>query len=561
MMNALSTLRGLLLCSLCLTLGPVAVAGDERQAASRPKLVVLFMIDQLRADYLSRFDGLLGPDGFHRLERDGAWFTNANYSYVPTATAAGHASVATGRLPRQHGIAMNQWFQKPGAEQSQGAAWDDSVRLIGLPDAKKAGASPHNQIGPALGDELKLADRRSRVYSVAIKDRAAIYMAGKRPDGVYWWNLDTGRFISSTYYTDALPAVVQAFDDEKWADHFRGAKWERLLPDEAYAGCYPYLPEWTTEHAATAKLPITLPTEDQPTRKYYAAVEASPFGNELVFELASRLLEAEKLGRGPAADMLCVSLSSFDIAGHFYGPQSEHMLDFFVRTDRQLAEFLRRLDQCVGPGNWLLALTGDHGVTPIPQIAQQLNLGGGQIELAKLRTDLNAELNRKFGAALGSKELARPITVPWIDFRDEFGRLEPDLRSEVLDAAVEFLQRQPGIGPVITADELRESAPEGSDDVEKRLVWRGFFDGRSGQIFFQVKPYWYEKSEDLAGHSFGFSYDRHVPILLCGPGLQPGRYAAAADPLDIAPTLANLLGIEPPLDYAGRVLSEALRTR
>lgn len=530
-------------------------AGSEAQ---RPKLVVLLMIDQFRADYLTRFENDLGPDGFRRLEHDGAWFTNANYSYIPTATAAGHASVATGRLPRQHGVAANQWFQKAGAESAQSAVWDESVRVVGLDDAKRAGGSPHNLKGPTLGDEMKLADRRSRVFSVSIKDRAAVFMAGMRPDAAFWWNADTGRFISSTYYCDALPAYAQAFNDEHWADRFHGQEWTRALPDAAYEGCYPVRAEWFTAEGLSPKLPIKLPDEQPATRKYYAVLEATPFGNELVFELARRMIESEKLGGGSAPDMLCLSLSSFDIAGHVFGPQSEHMLDFTVRTDRQLAGFLKLLDDKVGKGKWTLALTGDHGVTPVSFVARQLNLTGGQIDLGKLRKDLSAALRAKFGKALGEKDLVRPITVPWIDFREEFGKLEPELRGEVLDAAVEFLEQAEGIGMLVTADEL-DGPPPDADEFERRLVWRGFVPGRSGQIFFQVLPYWYEKSEDLAGHSFGFSYDRHVPILLCGPGVRPGRYATTADPLDIAPTLANLLGIEPPLNYAGRVLSEALK--
>ena len=536
--------------------GTAAARADE-PATPRPRLVVLLMIDQFRADYLTRFENDLGPDGFRRLERDGAWFTNANYSYIPTATAAGHASVASGRIPRQHGIGANQWFQKAGSDSPQSAVWDEGVRPVGLDEAKKAGGSPHNLSGPTLGDEMKLADRRSRVFSIAIKDRAAVFMAGTRPDMVLWWNVDSGRFISSTYYCDALPAYAQAFNDEHWADRFRGQEWSRALPDAAYDGCYPLQPDWITVAGLGAKLPIRLSDEQPVTRKYYATLEATPFGNELVFEMARRMIESEKPGGGPAADMLCLSLSSFDIAGHIFGPQSEQMLDFTVRTDRQLAAFLKLLDEKVGKGNWLLALTGDHGVTTISYVSKQLSLGGGQIDLAKLRTDLSAALRAKFGKVLGEKDLVRQITVPWIDFRPEFAALEPELRSEVLDAAVAFLEKTEGIGKLITADELDDTPPDPAE-TERRLVWRGYVAGRSGQIYFQVLPYWYEKSEDLAGHSFGFSYDRHVPILLSGPGVRPGRYSSAADPLDIAPTLANLLGIEAPLDHAGRVLSEAV---
>ncbi|MFO0839767.1 MAG: alkaline phosphatase family protein [Phycisphaerae bacterium] len=552
---------------------------------------MIVVVDQLRGDYLTRWSPLFVEDGFRLFLDRGAYFANASYSYGATATAAGHATIATGRLPRKHGIVANEWFV-PGSKKAVKSATDTNSRLVGVAsDDARTGLSAAALIGPTIGDQLKLADARSRVISVGLKERSAIFLGGKHPDGVYWWDTKTGCFITSTYYRDALPDAVREMNEPSPADRFLGRAWEKLLSDEAYAGCYSLRSAWLPQYlpiGATFPHKLLAPA-GKPDERFYDAVSTTPFGNDVILGMARRLVEAERLGKGPACDLLMVALSSNDIMGHLFGPESPEVLDMTVRTDRQLAEFFAWLDSFVGAERTLLVLTADHGVTTIGSVARQLNLAGGRVELSKIVGELNADL-RKFisdsrpvaneraptldetsgttttppGTAesnrVESEASWTPVigfNLPWVYFDQRVNELPVADRQAVLVHAAAFLRRVDGIAEVFTESDLSEPSPSASDERRVRAS-RCFYPGRSGGLYVQLERFWYVQGDELAGHSVGTSYDRHVPIGFVGGGVRPGRYLMPVDPLDIAPSVAAILGIEPPDDGDGRVLYEML---
>lgn len=520
-----------------------------------PRLVVLIVIDQFRTDYLTRFAPHLAPNGFRRLMSEGAIFYNAYFSYAATVTAAGHATIASGRLPREHGIVANQWYDSPDAKKMSGVFTDPRCQPIGQsPDEKQKGRSPAELIGPNFADQLKFADARSRVYSLAIKPRASIAMAGHRPDGCFWWSEETGRWLTSTYYAPALPACVDAINKAESVDRFAGQSWTRLLPDAAYALCTPLAADTEVEFALGAQFPHSLPKRaSKPRPGYYAALMATPFGNEITLDLAAAILKNEKLGQGPAIDLLCISLSSFDVAGHLFGPESPEMMDFTLQTDRQLAAFLNLVDKQVGPGRALIALSADHGVRTTPTLTRVHRLEGGTVDLSALEKDVERAMQK---SAPSQKPYVRGIELPWLYLDPAIDALPPEKRLPLYDAAVAALRANPGIADAITADQL--TGPPPSSDDPRYFVYRCYYPTRSGQVCLRTAPYWTKQSKDAAGHSAGANHDRHVPIVLAGPGINAGKYYTPADPMDIAPTLAALLGIEPPLGCQGRVLHEAL---
>ncbi len=536
---------------------PPSAAKSPPQQDNSPRLVILLVIDQFRADYLTRFTPHLAPDGFRRLLNDGASFENAYFSYAATVTAAGHATIASGRLPREHGIVANQWFDSPDAKKMSAAFTDPSCQPIGeAPGEKQKGRSPAEIIGPNFADQLKLADARSRVFSLAIKPRASIAMAGHKPDGCFWWSEETGRWLTSTYYTPALPACVEAINKAESVDRFAGKSWTRLLPDAAYALCTPLAPNTEVEFALSPAFPHPLPQRaSKPKPGYYAALMATPFGNDITLDLAAALLQNEKLGQGPAIDLLCISLSSFDAAGHLFGPESPEMMDFTLQTDRQLAAFLNLVDNQVGPGRTLIALSADHGVRTIPTLAKAHNLAAGTLDLSALEKEVERAMQQ---CASSTTPYVRDIELPWLYLDPAIDALPPEKRRPLYDAAVAALRANPGIADAITADQL--TGPPPTPDDPRYLAYRCYYPNRSGQICLRTAPYWTKQSKDAAGHSAGSNHDRHVPIVLYGPGIINGRHFTPADPLDIAPTLAAVLGIEPPLGCQGRVLHEALDT-
>lgn len=548
-------------------MGSSFTALAESDARDRPRLVLLIVVDQLRGDLVTRFGDHFGEDGFKLLESRGALFVNAHYSYGSSETAPGHATIGTGRLPRDHGIVANKWFVDDAEYSSPQAVFDaECHRVPGPATGAVAGASPHNVKGPGLADQIRVSDRRSRVYSVALKDRAAIFPAGLRPNGAFWLDGQTGEFISSTYYGDALPACVSAFNSKKPANRWSSKTWERALEESAYASCRPVDPGWHTYLGLGAGFPHRLPELNAgQSRAYFAALACSPFGNELVTDLAIDILNSEALGTSDATDMLCVGLSSNDYVGHYFGVDSPEAMDITVQTDRQLARIFKAVESQVGLDRCLIALTGDHGATTPPQVAQTAKLGGGVLDLPAVERTLESRLRHYVDNAAGKgKHPGRIVLgadVPWVYLNPVLlSGISGQERHELLREAAETLKKIDGVLNVVTEDELKGASPS-PDDGARYLAWRCYYPGRAGQLYVQLAPYWFKTDDKIAGHDIGTNHDRHVPIFLAGPRVKPGRYFDAADPRDIAVTIAALLGIEPPLGATGRVLHEAIDTR
>ncbi len=535
----------------------LSLAVEANSQTDRPRLVVLISVDQLRGDYLQRWQPHFSEDGFNRLINRGAWFENGYYSYGCSATAPGHATLVSGRLPRQHGIVGNKWFLEPGITKGAYAVVDPKTKLVGAGGlALKIGKSPHQLIGSALGDELKLADKRARVFSVSLKDRTAIFAGGQRPDGVFWWDRSNGRFVTSTYYMKKLPDYVQDFNKTKWADRFVGAEWKPLLGPEVYAGCYALEQDW---HPAFerygAAFPHQLPAE--PGLLYYTAIYTMPYGNEVVLELAHRIIVNEQLGQDAVPDFLSVGLSSNDPCGHVFGPQSAEVLDITLRTDRQLAGFLNLLDEQIGLDQCLIVLTGDHGVSPAPKVAEALGLRAGLFDTGAAIDGLNETL-RPLAPPDAPDPLVLGANQPWIYCDPRFEEADRAVDGALTRAAVKYLRSLDGIADVFTGPELAGPAPS-PDDLNRWLAWRSYYPGRSGYFFFKLDPFWYRSTSNFAGHNGAYRSDRHVPIVFTGPRIRPGRYAQQVDTTDIAVTLSAILGIPAPTDAIGRVLHEAMK--
>lgn len=539
--------------------GAVRAADDEGKRADRPRLVLLIVVDQLRADLVTRFDEHFVDGGFRRLKRHGAHFTNAHFSYLSSATAPGHATISTGALPRHHGIVANDWFLQSGVPESQPAVGDLEARVVGPPGEPAKGRSPRNLLSASLGDQMRLADRRSRVFSVGLKDRATILLGGRGADGAFWWSESTGRFVTSTYYATGLPAFVQAFNDERPADRYSGQTWDRLLPAEAYAGAWPLEESWSPVLSEVgAAFPHKLPDLDPAApNRYYVALFGTPFANELVFDLARRAIAAEKLGADASPDLLCLALSANDLIGHTFGPESAEVMDATIRTDRQLAQFLDFIDERVGLRNCVVALTADHGVTSNPRVVEKVRLDGGFFEPRALIEGLDRVLKDAAGNQVSGDRLVLGFKLPWIYCDPSLARLDAELGGRLGRAGVEFLRGQKGVADAYCGAEL-SGLPPAPDDRDRTLAWRCYHPERSGYFCLKLAPFHHVKGGDIAGHGAGYRSDRHVPILLMGSGVRAGRYAAPADPMDIAVTIADLLGIEPPDGAEGRVLHEAI---
>ncbi len=516
-----------------------------------PRLVVVISIDQLRYDYLERFSDHFGEGGFNLFLKSGANFANTNYRHSVTATGAGHAVILSGSHGNSNGIISNHWLDPETLEDIYCVA--DRTAIIIDADDEAEGRSPRNFIGNTVGDQLKLATAgRSRVISVAHKDRSAILMGGKLADGAFW--LRNGDYVTSDYYQKILPKWVEKFNKLDKVESYFGQKWEKLLPEEAYAsqGADYFLGE-----RATLGLGRTFPkTFDGGAasigEQFYHAFFYSPFGNTVLAEFAKAAVTNEKLGQREETDLLCIGFSANDAIGHLYGPDSHEVLDITVRTDRVLEDFFGFLDEKLGLENCTIVLTADHGVAPLPEKILLANdrFPAGRIDEKVVLQDVENALVEAFGPLTGDKSWVE-VSYDQIYFYPA-ALTEKHLASgEVENFVQEYLEKKEFIQAVYTRTELEKGEVTGKLGHQALL---SFHKNRSGSVFYQLKPFYVRMPENGANHSSPHSYDTHVPLFWYGVGVTPGTYTTSTGVSDLAPTLSYMLGLDAPVLSTGRIL-------
>lgn len=528
-----------------LLLGGCATAPPQLPAP-RPRLVVLVVIDGLPERQVSGYRGQFGPDGFNRFLVRGASFASARYAHAFTVTAAGHATILTGAYPHRSGIIGNEW-----RDLATGApvycTGDAAYSYIGQETAPLAGTSPRNLVAQSLGDVLREADARSKVIAVSGKDRGAILPAG-RAGTAYMYMAKTGQFASSTYYMAAHPAWVEAFNGTHPADRYFHAKWEPVLPGMAYARSEGEERPW---HAPGGRLPKTMGEGQQrPGPAFYASLLPSPFADALTLDFARAAVAGEALGADEATDILSVSLSGHDYVNHSWGPASRISHDHVLQLDNLLAAFFRDLDRAVGADNYVAVLTADHGFMDVPEFAKSQGRDAGRRNARDVLGRLEGALAGRFGEG------------PWVKGWSANGILldralaaRRGVDARALDAeARKVLATDPGAAAAFTRAELEDAAtPDAPFLAAER---RSYFPQRSPDVMAVPRPGWmFTTYATGTTHGSPHEYDTHVPILFYGPRwVKPGRVDAPVEVVDIAPTLAAMLGIAAPSSCEGRSL-------
>lgn len=554
------------------TAGQTRVANNANVAAARPRLVLLIVVDQFRYDYLERFNDLFGPNGLRRLMRDGASWAEANYDHVPTYTAPGHATTMTGTWPSENGIVANDWYDRDAGKMVSNVSDPDdkpdkpAYQLFGGGPKERA-STPRRLIASTLGDELRLATNdRAKVIGISVKDRAAILPAGRHASAAYWFSTLTGNMVSSSYYFTQLPAWVERFNQTHRVDQLISQQWTRLLSSEAEylkrAGAD--APAWE-KFGKDTDADVSFPHNvgKAASGEIYGPLDSSPYSNDLLLDFAEQAIVNEGLGQDADTDVLTLSFSANDYVGHRYGPYSQEMMDITLRTDRQIAALLDFVDARVGLQNTLVAFTADHGVAPIPEHATALKLDGGRINGRQLLDAIKLAIRQRYV----TKDNPTDTTADYIlnmsngniFFNREALRRDRINSGEIERVAGDAALQFGGIYRYFTRTQLqRESIPPA--DPLARRVMHGFNPRRSGDVILVAEPYKYLEGTIPATHGSPYSYDTHVPLIIMGRGLAPGRYAQAATPADLAPTLASVLRIQAPSNATGRVLIEALTT-
>jgi predicted AlkP superfamily pyrophosphatase or phosphodiesterase len=516
--------------------------------ASPPKLVVAIVVDQLRYDYLERFEEQFCKGGFRLLMEEGAFLTFAHYDYAPTVTGPGHASILSGAPPSVHGIIGNDWFDKRTGK---------ILNCVADPDVEGVGASgnggrrsPRHFIGSNLADEMRLRFR-SKVVGLSLKDRGAILPAGKKPAGAYWFDSLSGSFITSTHYAPELPKWVSDFNSRKLPSSFIGETWKRLLPESAYQWADQLPGEGATAGDRSKTFDHTIRSS---AAEGFENIVPTPFGNQLLVEFAQAAIDGEQLGRGPNPDLLCISFSSPDAAGHIFGPYSQEVQDIALRLDQQLETLFARLDRKFGLSNVTIVLTADHGVAPAPEFATAQGLDGRRVDTTTLMGDLFATLEARFGA--GKFLLSRQMHDGQLYF-DHRALRERGIEPNTLGAAIRDWALDTGcFQAAFTKEQLLDGRAPGALG---QLVLNGFHAERGGDVVLVKKPFQLGGTAPVGTtHGSPYSYDTHVPVLFYGAGFKPGRYAEKFSITDVAPTLSAALRLSPPSGNTGKPLTKIL---
>lgn len=533
--------------------------GQPVAAKPRVKLAVLLVFDQLRADYLTQHKALFGPGGFNRLLDKGAWFQEAHYPYAITVTGAGHASLATGCTPRVHGILANDWCDRTSGAEIYCATTERQKNIPPSPPTlssrgtiRTGGGSPERLQVATVGDLLRQKSPGSRVAGFSLKDRGAVLPAGKMGTCVYYWDSATGLFGTSTFYRDSLAPWVADFNGNHPADKWFNTTWEKLRPDldyEKLAG-----PDNVTgegpgiDRRQGRTFPHPFPTRSltgKPDKMYYNALYNSPFSNEILADITLRAISEEKLGQRAETDFLSVSFSANDVVGHCWGPDSQEVLDTLLRSDAILTRLFAELDHQVGKDNWMAVLSADHGVSPLPEVAQARgDTTAVRIDEATLFKNLCAHLTGKFSL--------EPTDRPFFNLLDEnmylnhgtFAKKGVALATAA-QAAAEYLEKQPGILRAYTRARLEGLKKPDTIDL---MMLESYSPAASGDLLIVLAPgCLIGSSLNATGTSHGtpHRYDTHIPLLATGPGVRPGVRAGKVSVLAAAAILAEAMGVAP----------------
>lgn len=546
-------MKKLILAGLALMLSLTATQAQNNssgQEPNRPKLVVGIVVDQMRQEYFYKFEDRYVEGGLKRLMYEGFMMKNGHYNYIPTYTGPGHASVYTGTTPATHGIIGNDWYVRSLGKTIY-CAGDSTVHAVGGTE-KSGNISPRNLLTTTITDELRFAtNKRSKVVGVAIKDRGAALPAGHLGDA-YWYDGNTGEFMTSTYYKEELPQWVKDFNKRGLPKKYLSQTWETLFPIDTYrqsiADDNDFEGPFTGRESTNFPYDLPALMEDNGG---LGMITSTPFGNNLTLDMAYAALEGEQLGKRGETDFLAVSFSSPDYIGHRFGPTSIELEDNYLRLDRELAKFFDHLDKELGKGNYLVFLTADHGVADVVNYMKSQNVPAGSLDTRFLLTQLKGFTNQHYGE--GNWILS--FTNEQIFLNRELAKEKGIDLTEMQLAIADFLLKFDGIKETYIANDMKRLEYTFG---RKKLLQMGFNHKSSGDVMIIMEPAWLTNASRGTTHGSGYKYDTNVPIVFYGWGIKAGQSANYATVTDIAPTLAMLLKTRIPNGASGEPILEVL---
>ena len=509
---------------------------DQARAAGSPRLLVVVVVDQLRADYLQLFNRHW-QNGFRTLLDQGMVFENARYPYLVTVTCAGHATIGTGALPHRHGLINNTWWERKDRVLT-GCSADPATTDITYGRPVRLGNSATHLRTPTLADELRMQKSGARVVTVSMKARSAIMLAGRAADAIVWFDDPSGSWATSKAFAQEPVAAVKEFVEKNPYEKDLGRVWtlsgtpESYLNRDASVGERP-LAGWN------GLFPHPINGRGGLDAQFFALWQATPLADAYLGRLAATLVDSFKLGQRPdGTDFLGVSFSVLDDVGHGFGPDSREVEDVLRQLDVTLGTLITHLDAKVGRANYALALSADHGVAPMPVPPR-----GGRVATEDVRERIEDTLKTTWGP-LQNGSYVDAVNFTDVYFADGvFDKLRAN--PTVMASLTKSVEEIPGVLRVLRTDQLSDS----SRDPMVRSAALSYFNGRSGDLMVVPKEFWFMSPRAVIGTTHGspYEYDTHVPVIFFGGPVKSGRSKASVTPADIAPTLADLAGVKLPM--------------
>ena len=546
--------------------GDGTTRGQQRTAP--PRLVLQITVDQLRGDLPTRYFDRLGEGGLRYLWEHGTVFTDAHHSHANTETIVGHTTLATGAYPAAHGMIGNTWLDRETGEVAYGiedaryrllTAGADIDRQAEIDPTQRAarseGRSPAAIMVSTFSDELASHTAgRAKVFGVSVKDRGAVSMAG-HAGKAFWFSKATGEFVTSSYYYDRYPDWVERWNEQRLPFAHAGQSWTLLRDASTYLFGDADDAPWETDLAGFGRT-FPHPFGDADGRYFTTLLTVSPAADRFTGEFAKTLIENEQLGQDDVPDYLGVSFSSTDYVGHMFGPSSLEAEDNILQLDRTIADLLAFVDERVGLDRTLVVLSADHGGPDAPGYLNTLGIPAGYIDPATWNTEEAIDaIKQRFN--IGG-ELIEQYSHPYIYLSPEVTRL--DVIEEIEQAVAEAVEQLPGVAIAVSSRAL--AAGNVPDMPLYHSVLENFSPTRSGDVFVVFEPNWFINDFDgltvAATHGSPWRYDTFVPIVFAGAGVPARRVHRQVRTVDVAPTLAALLGTKPPSGAVGNVLHEVL---
>lgn len=515
--------------------------------SEKPKLIIGIVVEQMRYDYIARFWNQFGEGGFKRLVNEGTNCRSANYSHFFSQTGVNHATLTTGTTPSYHGIVADEWYI-PLKDKVINCVDDDKEKTVGG-SFESGRLSPRNILTTTIGDEIRLSNfMQSKVVSVALEGKSAVISGGHNPNAAYWYDGESGRWTSGSYYMNDLPLWVNEFNNKKFPDMYMARSWETKLPIEQYKQCLtddnPY--EIGIEGKHTFPYPLfELGANKNKDKFNYKLLKYTPFGNTLTKDFAINTIVSEALGKDESTDLLWISFSATEYIGQNFGTSSIEVMDAFLKLDEDLAHFLSFIDSELGKQNVLIFLTSDHGVAQNPDYLATTKIPVGYFSQISSVSLLKSYLNAVYGKGDWIKHYHAQQLYLNHDLIEE-SKLN---LSDVQTKAAQFLLQFTGVCNTVTANTLQNSYF--SDGIFAKMQ-KGYNQKRSGDVIINLDPGWIEKNGSASAHNSSYSYDTHVPLIWYGWKIKRGNVFEKVDMIDVAPTLSYFLDIASPNASVGQ---------